>query len=124
MSVILRIVAGGLVAIVCAYVGVLIKRRYKLREQFFADVADYLAFFEKELTFCKTPVPEVNAKFLKRGCGEFRNYLSAFCANQADDKKGFTFLKKDERLMLGDALLGLDKSDYREQQSYVKRWQA
>ena len=122
---VLRIIAGGLIALVCAYVGVLVKRRYKEREKFFCDTHEYFAFFDKELTFSKTPLPDINAKFLKAGSGAFREYLARIVAeNNGADLKSYVFLKKDEKEMLADAIGGLGRSAYVEQQSYVKRWEA
>lgn len=119
VSLVLRIVGGGLIALVCAYVGVIVKRRYKTREKFFKDASDYFAFFEKELTFKKTPLPEINREFAKTRNGEF----VLLVANGAEKPK-LPFLKPDERQGVESALAGLGKSVYEEQVAYVKRWQA
>ena len=119
MSLILRIIGGGLIALVCAYVGVLVKRRYKTREKFFKDACDYFSFFEKELTFKKTPLPEINKAFAKTRDGDF----ALLVANSAE-KPRLSFLKPDEKQSVDSALAGLGKSVYDEQVAFVKRWQA
>lgn len=122
MSGILRLIAGGLIALVAAYVGVLVKKRYKWREKFYQDARDYFAFFEKELTFKKTPLPEINKKYMATCGQEFLKYIS----QTGDNTKKYEplFLKKEERAMIDEAIAGLGKSAYKEQVEYVKHWQS
>ncbi len=122
MSEVLRIVAGGLIALVCAYVGVLVKRRYRAREKFYGEALEYFNFFERELTFKKTPMPDINSAFSKSHAGEFAQLL---CEPALLDKKSaYAYLKQAEKDDVKDALKGLGVSVYNEQLSYVKRWQA
>ncbi len=122
MSGILRLIAGGLIALVAAYVGVLVKKRYKWREKFYREARDYFAFFEKELTFKKTPLPEINKKYATTGGQEFLKYMSQI----GDTSKRYEplFLKKEERATIDEAVAGLGKSAYKEQVEYVKHWQS
>lgn len=122
MGEILRLVAGGLIALVCAYVGVIVKKRYKNRQKFFEDARDYFAFFEREITSFKTPMPTVNDEFTKAKGGEFANFLKEYF-EKPPKKKSIAILKNDERIMLEEALGGLGKSAYDEQLKYLKRWQ-
>ena len=48
---ILRLVAGGLLALICCYGGVLIRRHYIEREKFFADAEAFAAYLTSELGF-------------------------------------------------------------------------
>ena len=122
MGEILRLVAGGLIALVCAYVGVIIKKRFKSRQKFFEDARDYFAFFEREITSFKTPMPIVNEKFATSKRGEFANFLKEYF-DKTSQKKNNSPLKTDEKTMLEEALGGLGKSAYGEQLQYLKRWQ-
>ena len=122
MGEILRLIAGGLIALVCAYVGVIVKKRYKSRQKFFEDARDYFAFFEREITSFKTPMPTVNDEFTKAKSGEFANFLKEYF-EKPPKKKSIAILKNDERIMLEEALGGLGKSAYDEQLKYLKRWQ-
>ncbi|MBR4800133.1 MAG: stage III sporulation protein AB [Clostridia bacterium] len=123
MSGVLRLIGGGLIALVCAYAGVLVKKRYKLREKFYADLRDYFLFFERELTFKKTPLPEINRKYLAQSSGELSAYLDPERTGRGAKSEPL-FLKKEERAQVEEALNGLGKSAYLEQVAYVKRWQA
>ena len=124
MAEIFRIVGGGLIALVASYIGLIIKRRYKTREQFFSDVREYFALFENELTYEKTSVPEINKKFLNGKNGEFANWLQTKNKTiEQTSKRQLTFLKENEREQIDSALSGLGKSGYQEQLAYVKKWQ-
>ena len=122
MSDVLRIVAGGLIALVCAYVGVLVKRRYRAREKFYCEALEYFNFFERELTFKKTPMPDINNAFSMAHSGEFAKLLKE--PAQLDKKSAYTYLKQAEKDSVKSALKGLGTSVYHEQLAYVKRWQA
>lgn len=124
MSEALRIVAGGLVALVCAYIGLLIKRRYKSREKFYEQAKDYFAFFEKELTFKKTPLPEINRQFANQNQGEFATMILQGTNVDTKKDRSLAFLKMEEREQAYESMRGLGKSGYQEQLAYVKRWQA
>lgn len=122
MSEVLRIVAGGLIAIVCAYVGVIVKRRYLAREKFYCEALEYFTYFERELTFKKTPLPDINTAFARTHTGEFSKLLQS--PSPFDKKSSYTYLKQAEKESVKDALEGLGTSVYQEQLPYVKRWQA
>lgn len=121
MSEVLRLVAGGLLAIASSYVGLIVKRRYKKRAEFFEQAKEYFVFFEKEMFYNKTPVPKINEEYERTSSDEFAEFLKA-CFEGANDKKDKYFLKKEESERLRGALSGLGKSGYEEQKKYVARW--
>ena len=122
MGEVLRLIAGGLLAIVCSYVGVIVKKRYKARAEFFAAAKEYFVFFEREMFYNKTPLPKINEEFERTNVsGEFVKFLRGYFEG-AKDKKEQYFLKKEEAERLRGALSGLGKSGYAEQQKYVARW--
>lgn len=49
MSEILRLVAGGLLALIACYIGVLIKRRYAKRVTFFKSACEFSSCLATEL---------------------------------------------------------------------------
>lgn len=62
MSEILRLVAGGLLALIACYIGVLIKRRYAKRVTFFKSACEFSSCLATELSLKKTPMPPTNPK--------------------------------------------------------------
>lgn len=87
MSDVLRLIAGGLIALCLSYIGVLIKRRYAKRVEFFKSASDFVGVLTTELSMRKTPVPEIIQKFLQGRKGEFETALRAW---QTSAKKGET----------------------------------
>lgn len=53
MSEILRLVAGGLLALIACYIGVLIKRRYAKRVTFFKSACEFSSCLATELSLKK-----------------------------------------------------------------------
>jgi len=123
LSDILRLVAGGLIAIACTYIGLVIKRRYKARAEFFCEAKEYFVFFERELVYNKTPVPKINDEFSRDRSGEFVKFLLQSRSGETEKREPY-FLKKEETNRLKTALSGLGKSGYEEQQKYVARWKS
>ena len=123
MAEILRLVAGGLIALVCAYIGLIVKRRYKSRERIYTDARDYFVYFERELVGFKTTLPEINAKYAKQKAGEFSDFLIKYYA-KTEQKNALSALKKEEKSLMEEALSGLGKTSFEEQIKYLKRWQS
>lgn len=63
MSDILRLIAGGLLALCSCYAGVMIKRHYAERHKFYKAAAQFASALSGELSFKKTPLPEIIEKF-------------------------------------------------------------
>jgi len=104
MSSVLRLIAGGLLALICCYIGVLIKKRYKSRAQFYKSAGEYAEFMRSELTLAKTPIPEISQKFLAGRSGDFEKTLSecsGLCRQgkgaEAFDNVGIPILKAAEK---------------------------
>lgn len=76
MSGALRLVAGGLLALVCCYIGLLIKRRYRDRENVYRSALSFARTLKSELSSKKTPIPTVAAEFCAGSKGEFESALS------------------------------------------------
>lgn len=109
MSGILRLVAGGLLALVSCYIGVLIKRHYKEREKFFKAALDYARALKSELSFKKTPIPEIADRFSRTREGEFPALLKA-CVSK---------LKSGDKDMSNISVAHLNKAEREEILDYI-----
>lgn len=85
---VLRIIAGGLLALIACYVGLLIKRRYRDRATFYKSACEYAQTMTSELSLNKTPLPEIAQKFTQGRKGDFEKLLSE-CVALAKDGKGY-----------------------------------
>lgn len=130
MSDILRLIAGGLLALICCWIGVMIKKRYKDRLKFYTSVCDYGQMMASELSFKKTPIPQIAQKFTQGRSGEFERVLNE-CISIAQDGKGAEYavekvtvahLKKEEKTELFDFLCGQGKSALDDQLATVAHY--
>lgn len=127
MSGILRLIAGGLLALICCYIGILVKRRYKEREKVYKSALAYARALKRDLSAKKTPIPQIVADFCKDGGGDFEKTLAEYtsrmskgnydadgleikCLKPAESKeligylKGFGGSALDEQLALASRL--------------------
>lgn len=127
MSEILRLIAGGLFALICCYVGVLIKRRYKERVTFYKSACEYARAMSAELSLNKTPIPDIAKKFAIGRSGDFEKAL-AECTAISQEGKGVEYavehinvprLKADEKKEILSFLCGSGKSALSEQLAFV-----
>lgn len=129
MNDILKIIGGGLLALVACYIGVLIKRRYRQRYEFFKSASEFVRRLEGELSTLKTPVPTVAKEFLKSKKGEFESMLEkwlnasmAFGKN-TQDIFDISLLKDEEIRQVSAFFLPLGKSVLNEQIAHIKSFQ-
>ena len=122
-----RLIAGGLLALICCYIGLLIKRRYSARVKFFKSATDFCRMLQDELSMRKTPMPEICAKFLDGRKGQFEDYLSEWCekakTHEDVDKDKCRLLKNDETKDLTTFLCNLGKTDLKDQLSHVSHYE-
>lgn len=122
-----RLIAGGLLALICCYIGLLIKRRYAARVRFFKSATEFCQMMQDELSMRKTPMPEICAKFLDGRKGQFEDCILDWCekAKQhgAIDKDKFRLLKNDEIKELNTFLCNLGKTDLKDQLSHVGHYE-
>lgn len=125
MSDVLRLIAGGLLALIMCYVGVLVKRRYKARVSFFKSACDFSSVIATELSMKKTPMPEIALKFLKGREGEFEKVVESWIAvakNAARfcyDNVNVAMLKTDEKKEIADFFTSLGKTNLDDQLTHV-----
>ena len=122
-----RLIAGGLLALICCYIGLLIKRRYAARVKFFKSATEFCRMFQDELSMRKTPMPEICAKFLDGRKGQFEDFLLDWCektkAQENIDKDKCRLLKNDEIKDLNTFLFSLGKTDLKDQLSHVAHYE-
>lgn len=125
MSEILRLVAGGLLALIACYVGLLIKRRYKSRAEYFKSACEFAKCAMTELGMKKTPMPDVAENFLKGRSGDFEKTVETWLDLA---RKGQTFayenasasiLKNEEKKQIADFFSALGKTSLDDQLSHI-----
>lgn len=125
MSEILRLVAGGLLALIACYVGLLIKRRYKSRAEYFKSACEFAKCATTELGMKKTPMPDVAENFLKGRSGDFEKTVETWLDLA---RKGQTFayenasasiLKNEEKKQIADFFSALGKTSLDDQLSHI-----
>ncbi len=130
MSDILRLIAGGLLALICCYAGLLIKRRYRDRALFYKSACEYAQTMTSELTLNKTPIPVIAQKFGQGRKGDFERVLSE-CVELAKEGKpldeisqkvSVPRLKAEEKKEILSFLCGSGKSALNDQLSQVAHY--
>lgn len=130
---ILRLVAGGLLALICCYGGVLIKRHYADREKFYAEAEAFATYLASELGFRKTPLPVLIEQFSEARKGAFAGVMKRFGAalslGVAQDKAATEAaesakLKADEKKQLKEFLSSLGKTTLADQLDGAERAKA
>lgn len=122
-----RLIAGGLLALICCYIGLLIKRRYAARVRFFKSATEFCRMIQDELAMRKTPMPEICAKYLDGRKGQFEDFLLDWCEKSKRcediDKDKCRLLKNDEVKDLNTFLCNLGKTDLKDQLSHVAHYE-
>ncbi len=129
MSGTLRLIAGGLLALIACYIGMLIKRRYRDRERFYKSAYEFTQTLNTELSFKKTPIPTVAQSFLQGRKGDFEHTLEQCMQLLKEGKDSiYTFekveipiLKKQEKKEVIQFLMSLGKSSLSDQLAAIGR---
>ena len=125
-----RLIAGGLLALICCYGGLLVKRHYAERERFYRDAEAFAARLKSEIASRKTPLPTIISEFCEGRKGEFARRVSAFGEKlrggaaqdgAAKEEAEETHLRKDEKKQFADFLAALGKTALREQIAEIAR---
>ncbi len=130
MSDILRLIAGGLLALISCYFGLLIKRRYKSREDFYVRSVAFIKHLKSEISLKKTPIPDIVDNFINGQKGEFDRVLKESIAEIKDgkdyqtvyDKVGISILKAEEKKEIISFLCALGKSTLDDQLSLINSY--
>jgi len=125
---VIRLIAGGLLALICCWAGVMVKRHYKERESFYLAAKEFAGHLGSDLGFKKTPLPASIESFLTGKKGGFHkllnDYLISLRSGKAKldfDAKGTVKLKEGEKKELNDFFLDLGKTSLADQLANIKR---
>lgn len=114
-----RLIAGGLLALICCYVGLLIKRRYKSREKLYKTAVDFCSLLCDELSAKKTPIPDICNCFLQGRKGEFEGIIAKWQGGENLDEK---LLKREELDEINSFLSALGTTQLKEQIEHIERY--
>lgn len=130
MSDILRLVAGGLLALICCYVGILIKKRYKEREKYYARALAFANTLSSEISLQKTPIPTIAQKFVGSEMGEFERtieesmrLLSMGEGDKIAESIGGNLLKTEEKTEMASFISGLGKTTVEDQVAMIRGYE-
>ncbi len=125
VSEILRLIGGGLLALICSYVGLLVKRRYKSREIFYTRAVAFCKTLNSEITLSKCAIPDIVSHFANDK-GEFDSTLKECIVLSKSGKEVMlddikcNILKSDEKRELSVFFNGLGKSTLQDQLSSIE----
>ena len=125
----LRLIAGGILALVCSYIGILIKRGYSENTKLYKDLVDFCDAFKRELTFQKSALIDFCNKFCDGRKGDIVDLIQEYIKDLQSvgqfvrdaEKWTVAHLKKEEKQEIIDFLSGLGKSPTVEQLSLVDK---
>lgn len=124
-SEVLRLVAGGLLALISCYIGLLIKRKYTSRVTFYKSACAFCYLLEDELSMRKTPMPEIASKFLSGRKGAFEDVLTDWGRVKSVDLTNndkCRLLKNEEAKDMSTFLNMLGKTDLKDQLAHVEHY--
>ncbi len=136
MAEILRVVAGGVLGLVCCYVGLLLKRYYADRERFFSSFCEFLSYMKGEMSFKKTPLLVVVDNFLQGRNGDFEKVLKQYFddvkaqkkVEENEQKRGTYPLKAQEKKVVLNCLSSLGKNTLQDEQAslegYIRQFES
>ncbi len=116
-----RLIAGGLLGLISCYVGLLIKRRYKSREEFYKTATEFCAVLHDELLSKKTPIPDICKRFLQGRNGDFEGMIVNWQAGKTEANS--KLLKRAECAEINTFLSALGQTHLKEQLAHIERYQ-
>lgn len=131
MNDVLRLIAGGLLALISCYGGVLIKKKYKERETFFSRAEAFASVLSTEIGLHKTPIPDVVSKFATSQKEKFDVFLVSSLQQMREgagvqeliEKCDVSILKKDEKNEICTFLSSLGKTALDDQMTIAKAYE-
>ena len=131
MSDILRIVAGGLLALISSYIGLLVKRGYAEKVAFYKGMADFLSELKSDLSLMKTPITEFVDKYTAGRKGKavclVKEYATDLKTNgkfdRDLDKWDCCHLNRVEKEEILGLFASLGKTDLKEQKLIIDKYE-
>ena len=103
----LKLVLGGIIAICLSYIGLGIKKYYKVRAKLYDDCLKFVEILCDEIAYAKPTLDKIIDEFINANNSEFTNILSKFRKGLADGRLaqdieiGSKYLTKGEREQIG-----------------------
>ena len=128
-SEILRFVAGGVLALVSTYIGLMVKRGYAEKVKFYKDLVEFCGVFKGELSFSMPTVTDFCTKYVKDKKGKWVDVVKEYQTDLTTkgkfdrdlDKWEVLHLKKEEKSEILHFLHGIGKTSLTEQISFVDK---
>lgn len=125
----LRLIAGGLLALVSSYIGLLVKNGYKENTRLFKDLVAFADEFKRELSFEKTSLISFCTAFKEGKKSKITELLDQYIVELKSegqfsrdvDKWTLAHLKKEEKSEVLTFLNGLGKTPAKEQIAFVEK---
>jgi stage III sporulation protein AB len=125
----LRLIAGGILALVSSYIGVIVKNGYRENTKLIKDLVLFCEEFKRELSYQKTSVIDFCNKFKEGKKSKISDLIEEYVKQLESvgqfsmdiDKWNLAHLKNSEKQEVLAFLNGLGKSPTEEQISFVER---
>ena len=126
----LRLIAGGILALVSSYIGLLIKNGYKENTAIDKGLCEFCDSFKRELTFEKTAVIDFCRKFSEGQKGKITNLINEYTESLQREgqfkrdvnKWDIAHLKSEDKQDIVTFFNGLGKSPTKEQVAFVEKY--
>lgn len=130
MAEIARLIAGGLFALICSYIGLQIKGKYRARETFYTDASEFVSRLASELNYKKTVLPEIISSFTLGRKGALATLLGDYSAEMRSKGKfernptewEIAHLKLEEKKELLSFLTALGQTGLSDQLALAERY--
>ena len=130
----LNLLAGGILFLISAYIGLAVKRHFEKRRDFFKDAVEFVDTLTDEVSFLKTPLPQIIQRFGVDKKGDFRDALLTYAEHIGSGKSTefqplsqalkLSRLTDGERDIMLSFLAGLGKTDAKTQLAALKNYRA
>lgn len=91
---VLRLIAGGILAVISSYIGLMFKNRYKAREKFYSDAKNFAEILKRDVGLFEKPMPEIIKDYLPSAGAEFAELLNTYSVNIKEQNVDFSHLEK------------------------------
>ena len=116
----LKILIGIVLIAFTTFCGYLFAYKYRQRKHFFTQFCQFNDRFLSEISYYRRPIGEFIANYAYQG--EFnellQEYFSSLKKNLSFELPEYTFLKKDEKVVVSDYFLMLGRGDSASQKGY------
>ncbi|MGN0795553.1 MAG: stage III sporulation protein AB, partial [Christensenellales bacterium] len=123
----IKLVAGGLIAIACAMIGMAIRRHYNLRKETYATLAEFTSYLSGEISYLKTTVIDAINGFCGGKKNSVHNSLLSYSdalktGVEADFIPDMAGLNGGEKQQVGKFLKSLGKKPLDETLNEINRY--